>query len=198
MKAGILQIIAICVLIGATVVSIPTRRVVGHDMAPSLLEGDFAWVVPGLTVRPGDVVALTDPLDPTQTILRRAIAGPGKSLKYDDGGSRIDNKRLRRSTMGDMGPYTVIEEKLWSRAPNEPTSWIIRQITSPAVYWEAEAVPVPDDHWYVLADDRDESLDSRWWGPVHQDAIQGVVRFWIGPAHTWRSLFTWSVGQPND
>ena len=49
---------------------------------------------------------------------------------------------------------------------------------------------VPDDRAYLSADNRDEALDSRWWGPVPLTSIGGVVVARIGaPTTPWRSLF---------
>ena len=165
----------------------PVRSVTGDEMSPTIRDGDVVWVVPGLEVLRGDVVAVTDPLDPSRVVLRRAIAPGGTEVHFTDDGVRVDAKRLRIRDMGTAGAYGVYQEILWSKPPARAVKWLTRRVRKPAVHWEAEPVEVPSGHWYLLADDRDDALDSRWWGPVPVASIRGVVRLRYGPADLWRT-----------
>ena len=60
--------------------------------------------------------------------------------------------------------------------------------------WGADPVDVPTDHWYVLADDRDYTMDSRQWGPVPTAALAGVVRLRLGAGDQWRPPVEWLTG----
>ncbi len=155
-------------------------------MAPSIQPGDLVWLLPGVEVQRGDVVALKDPLDPSRTILRRAIGPEGTQVHFTDEGIRVDAKRLRVKDMGRLDGYGVYQETIWSKPPAKAVEWLIRRRRDPPVKGEAEPLEVPEGHWYLVADDRDDALDSRWWGPVPKSAIQGVVRLRYGPAHLWR------------
>lgn len=44
-------------------------------------------------------------------------------------------------------------------------------------------IEIPAGHWYMLGDNRGESDDSRFWGPVPTSWIVGVVAA-SDPAHT--------------
>ena len=165
---------------------VPVRTVDGSEMAPSILPDDLVWVLPGLEVQRGDVVALADPLDPSRTILRRAIGPAGTQVHFTDDGIRVDAKRLRVKDMGRLDGYGVYQETIWSKPPAKAVDWLIRRRRDPPVKGDAEPIEIPQGHWYLLADDRDDALDSRWWGPVPDSAIKGVVRLRYGPAHLWR------------
>ena len=55
-------------------------------------------------------------------------------------------------------------------------------------------ITVPEGHWYVMADDRDVALDSRWWGPIPEEALLGVVRLHRAEPDLWRE--EWQVLRP--
>jgi len=178
------------------VAMLPMRRVAGDEMSPTIRAGDVVWVLPGIEVRRGDVVALPDPLDPSRTVLRRAIAPGGTKALFTEDGIRVDAKRLRQKDMGKLDGYGVYQETLWSKPPAKAVEWLIRRRRTPPVHWEADAVEVPQGHWYVLADDRDNAVDSRWWGPVPAESIIGVVRLRYGPSDLWRKQLEVLLGTP--
>ena len=154
---------------------IPIRRVGSNEMAHSLQSDDWIWVMPS-RVRRGDVIVMTDPLDDGRRVLRRVIAEPGQMISYDDGIIRIDGKRIRQSQQGTHNDREVFEEVIWSRPPAQATRWSITRQIPPAKWKTSEAIEVPQGHWYVLADARDDALDSRWWGTIDQSEVHGVVR----------------------
>ena len=175
-------------------VLLTATRVQGSDMAPSILGGDWVWITPWGDPIPGDVVRLRDPLDPENHILRRVLAVAGQKITYDADTIRVNNRRLRKQSMGDAEPHLVAQETLWAKKPLKGHSWLTRLVAYPATHWAADTVTVPDGHLYLLSDNRDSALDSRWWGTVATTSIEGVVRLRWGPAHTWRTEFEWTVG----
>ena len=172
-------------------VLVPLRTVAGDEMSWSLRAGDRVWIVPD-RVRRSDVVLVTDPLDPSRQVLRRAIAHGGQKVRFEEGAVRVDGKRIRQQEMGDppappegLG-QTVLKEVIWSKPPARANRYF-PTISDRAARWSAPGVvEVPEGHWYVLADNRDEALDSRWWGPIPESAIHGVVRARYGEADIWR------------
>jgi len=165
---------------------VPLRRVAGDEMAWTLRDGDLVWVIPA-RIRRGDVVMLSDPLDSTRLIFRRAVADGGQKVRYDVDGLRINGKRIRQTEMGRDQDHRVVKEVLWSSPPARPNRWFPRYTRQKTVRWALpEKVEVPDGHWFLLADDRDGSLDSRWWGPIPEGDIQGVIRLRFGEADIWR------------
>ena len=182
---------ALVVAVG--VIGVASARKVGTDeMAHTIQRGEWVFILP-LPIIKGDVVAVRDPLDPDTVLLRRAVAGRRQTARYEDGSFRINGKRIRQTEMGDADGRRVLKEVLWSSPPARPNNWLIRRDQT-AVRWDGEAVDVPEDHWFLLADDRDGAIDSRWWGPVPESQILGVVRLHMGKADEWRPA--WKIMKP--
>ena len=183
-KSRALWVVATLALALSGAAAATVRRVGSDEMSPSIKAGEHVVLLPLSPIR-GDVVALADPLDPARVVLRRAIAGGGQRVTYENGELRVDVKRVRQKEMTLLGPERVTQETMWSKPPARANNWLLRY-RKEGVKWKAPAVLVPEGSWYLLADDRDGSLDSRWWGPIAEDRLMGVVRLRWGEADTWR------------
>jgi signal peptidase I len=148
------------------------------EMAPTLLTGDLVVILPSAP-RVGDVVAIVDPLDPSRWTLRR-VETIGGSIRYDDGAY----------TNAD-GAQKILEMGRDTHAVTRSEGPHLVQLAPRVVRWAMEEIGVPDDSAFLGADARDTAVDSRWWGPVPLDAIQGVVALRIGrPRNAWRGWFS--------
>lgn len=145
-----------------------------NEMAPSLLAGDLIVLLP-VAPQAGDVVAIVDPLDPARWTLRR-VEAIGGALRYEEGTVYSSAGPVATREMGRDEAHVTMSEG----------DHLIRVATR-GVRWELEEVGVPDEAAYLVADARDEAVDSRWWGPLPLDAVQGVVALRVGaPRHAWR------------
>lgn len=111
-------------------------------------------------IRRGDVLVFRSPREGEPLVVKRVIALPGEEIQARDGIIAIDETQV------------LIERWL-------PESE--RELGSSA----ADTVDIPrtvldDDEVYLLGDNRDESIDSREFGPVSLDRVVGhvLVRFW--------------------
>ncbi len=176
-------------------VLLPMRRVGSDEMAWTLQRDDLIWVLP-VRVRKGDVIVMDDPLDPARTVLRRVIGLPGEKIRYEDGSIKVNGKRIRQTDMdhvvvGEVR-YKTFKEVIWSRPPARATSWLVTHTADrPVAYSMPDKVEVPAEHWFVLADSRDRALDSRWWGPIPQSAVKGVVRMRLSARDRLREPWAW-------
>ena len=195
MKRTFFCLLALLLLLSGTT-WILSETVRGDDMAPSIMTGDRVWAVPSDEISAGDVVILADPLNSSSMILRRVLAIGGQSISFKENVIRVDKRRLRAKAMGDMGAYLVTKETLWAKKPAVGIEWLVRHQAEPSSLWSADPIEVPDGYVFLLADDRDHAMDSRWWGPVRTQHIRAVVRVRYGGAHTWRSKWEWMVGGP--
>ena len=119
----------------------------------------------------GDVIVFKYPEDETKDFIKRVIGLPGDTIEI-----------VNKTVFVNGKPYHVPEE----------------QYTDPLTY-PAELQPrdnlgrftVPPDSYFVMGDNRDHSLDSRFWGFVHSYEIQGkaVIIYWSWDAENTRVRF---------
>jgi len=131
-------------------------RVDGFSMAPTLEDHD-ELIVDKLTYefgdpRPGDVVTLYYPPNPTRLFLKRVIATEGDTVQIVDGRVLLNSQPLRDDYV--------------SPAYRDHGNWgpeVIRQ-----------------GYDFVMGDHRNNSSDSRDWGLVPKKYILGkvTVRWW--------------------
>lgn len=105
-------------------------------------------------VNRGDLVVFERPdgsAGDIKDLIKRAIGLPGETVEIRDGSVLIDGRVLDE-------PYLADEEVLVEFAP----------------------VQVPEDQVFVMGDNRDDSRDSRAFGPITIDSIVGraFVRVW--------------------
>jgi signal peptidase I len=198
---GGLLVVAVVLL---AIASLFLRRVTTDDMAPTLQPGDLVWIVP-MTPTRGDIVRIPDPNDPARYVLRRIVAEPEQKVRFDDGGLRVNGKRVRQQDPISADGVITTKETIWSKPPARACTWYVLRADREST-WKTEPYEVPANQWYVLADNREWALDSRWWGAVDASAVSGVVRLRIGRPDELgtkkdkphRGPVTWMKGVPAD
>jgi signal peptidase I len=195
------------------------------SMFPSLLIGDHVFVsklaygprVPGTELRVpgyreprrGDVVVFQlarggrriyapdhRPDLPTEAFIKRLVGLPGDTVEVRDGTVLIDGKRAAQKPRGEtfMDPsgrvFDVLEEQL-----GECRHQILDDPRIPPS--NMAPVEIPEDRYFFLGDNRDNSYDSRMWGTVRITSVEGPAGLlywswdWTG---SWLSLanpLTW-------
>lgn len=131
-------------------------RVDGRSMSPTLEDHD-RLIVTKLSYRlwdpqPGDIVMLYYPVDPEKTFVKRIIAREGDTVRIVDGVVYVNDVPLH----DDYVPASFRSHDDWG-----PT--VVQQ-----------------GYYFVMGDHRNNSSDSRHWGPVPKKYIVGKVkvRWW--------------------
>jgi signal peptidase I len=144
-----------------------TVHVIGSAMAPTVRDGDYALAQPygSTTPRVGDVVLLRIPHDPSRVRMKRVVATPGHSVLWKDGQLIVDGTPQSEPYLGRHTP--------WFRVAPWPTNGTPQTMGG--------------DQYFVLGDNRDNSTDSRLFGPVRlADIVGHVTRIVSPPAHARR------------
>ncbi|KYG01383.1 hypothetical protein BE21_06200 [Sorangium cellulosum] len=155
-------------------------KVPSGSMSPTVMPGDHLFVLkdkPGERAGRGDVIMFRSPADPRQRFIKRIVATGGDRVQIDARGLRINGREVTSELVGaehvipgDAGsPY-----ELWQETLGERRYPVLRTPGGPAPSALAD-VKVPHGSVYVLGDNRDSSYDSRHFGPVPVEAIEGIA-----------------------
>jgi signal peptidase I len=142
-----------------------------------------------------DIVAFRYPRNPSVMFVKRVIGVGGDVVRIVDKRVYVNGKRLRE-------PYARFESpEIFPLRDNFPPP--VSQVkTLPAAWgldpnWAQEmphfiykdGLHVPDGYLFVLGDNRDDSLDSRFWGFVPLENVVGEPLFvywsYDAPSHEW-------------
>lgn len=165
-------------------------RIPSGSMMPTLLAGDFILVnkyaygirLPVVNRKVmdigdperGDVAVFRFPLDPGTDYIKRVIGVPGDHIVYRDKTLFINGKKIPQIPAGSyigkgaglsMSGASVREEQL------DDVRHQILVVTRMA--GKNVDVTVPEGHYFVMGDNRDNSNDSRYWGFVPDENLVG-------------------------
>jgi signal peptidase I len=141
----------------------------------------------------GDVIVFEYPEDPTKNFVKRLVGVPGDTVQMRDGSlirnGRLVTERYVEHTEPDMDPAP--EDFRWQR------DYVVRSAEASTGYHPSRnnwgPLVVPKGNYFVLGDNRDNSLDSRYWGFVPDSLVKGrpfVIYYSYSPDSSDRS-FAW-------
>lgn len=141
-------------------------------------------LLPRRPVRRGDVIVFKFPEDPRRDFVKRVIALPGDEIEIRD-------KTVFVNGQPESTPSAFYgDSRVWSDDPRLPESQRRRDQVSP--------VRVPDGMYFAMGDNRDNSYDSRFWGPVPADYLKGRPLFvywsWPQDGRYHAGAFGWIAG----
>jgi signal peptidase I len=165
-------------------------RIPSGSMIPTLLHGDFILVnkfTYGLRLpvlhnkvwannlpQRGDVVVFRYPKNPSLDYIKRVIGLPGDRLEYRDKTVYVNGKVMKQVDLGTYigkgrdGVMSGSDKKQENLNTIEHETLINNRRLSIDSSWT-----VPDGHYFVMGDNRDNSNDSRVWGMVPERNLMG-------------------------
>ena len=160
------------------------------SMLPTIIPGDrlvvnkLAWdlKVPFTLTRiaqwdhpdPGEVVVFFSPAD-GRRLVKRVIAGPGQQVEIRQGVLRIDGETERLAPLAPGDPRSALVEpgQIAFTSDSFGPSHVVLFSESPSPARNFGPVTVPEDSYFVMGDNRDDSYDSRYMGAIPRKAIVG-------------------------
>jgi signal peptidase I len=147
------------------------------------------YLLPYEEPKHGDIIVFRYPADISQTFVKRTIGVPGDRLK-------IVNQVVYRNGVALNEPYVYhkssIIDSYRDNFPSEPPPYTYDPARDPLLRDMLEhhvvngEVVVPPGCYFAMGDNRDNSLDSRYWGFVPRDNIIGkpLLIYWSYNATT--------------
>lgn len=145
--------------------AIQSFRTDGESMAPGLHTDDYVLVNKTVYLfqspQRGDVIVFHYPLDTHKDFIKRVIGVPGDTITTTSSNVSVDGQTIQE-------PYI-----------------------SSAFNFDSNTWKLGPDQFFVMGDNRDNSLDSRTWGPLDRSYIIGkaVAVYW--PMSKWELIDTY-------
>jgi len=156
-------------------------KIPSGSMEPNLLIGDHLLVnkfvfAPTLTrfermllpidpIRRGDILVFKYPEDPARDFIKRVIGLPGETIEMRNKTVYINGKPLDEPYAHFIYPP---DEGAAGAADAGGTGDLLRSFPP---------MTVPEDSYFMMGDNRDNSEDSRYWGFMPRDHVKGKALF---------------------
>jgi len=171
--------------------TVNTFYITSGSMEGSLLVGDFivvnraavgsrvpftSWRIPGYSEpRRGDILVFDPPHEPDLKLVKRLIGLPGDTLAMRDrvlyvNGEARDEPYVKITGVQDStDPWMAWQASYLAPGTESGSYRPTRDNWGPLV--------IPEDRYFMLGDNRDESLDSRYWGLLEGWRLEGRASF---------------------
>ena len=163
------------------------------SMEDTLLIGDHVFVnreqfapktswmpiLPYRDIKRGDIVVFLSPAEPGLYVVKRIIGIPGDRIHLMDGVVYRNGEKLSESYVMHKGPiaYDPYRDNFPAVPPSETYNvspeWQLLMRT----HIEGQDMVVPKDSYFGMGDNRDVSLDSRYWGFIPKENVIGRPMF---------------------
>lgn len=155
-------------------------RMPAGSMKPTILVGDFIlvdkyWPRNNFSQQ-GDLIVFKYPKDPTLDYIKRCIAVGGDTIEVDNGKVYLNGEL--EGEMFDLGKKFDPEEGTYVRRTRVKSpfgkTYVVRHYVDKNVELDDfDPVIVPEGHYFMMGDNRDNSADSRSWGFLPEENVVG-------------------------
>ena len=167
------RLMLICIVL-IVLFLMPSKRINVEDMQGSIPRGSLLWFGSPSAPELGQVVLISNPLDPSQERLVRIVATQGHQIAFQRGIFLLNGVQFHHTDMKTDGEnHRIYKESVWDK--DREKSWLIK-VPNETKDVVMAAMVVPADHVFVACDNRASCLDSRWWGSIPTASIQRTLR----------------------
>lgn len=150
-------------------------------------------IIEGAKPQTGDVMVFRFPPDPSKDYIKRVVGVPGDEVSYLNKELKINGKVISKKPQdkffddNESAYYPQFEEQLATKnhkilnrdeVPSQVTpigDFPFKENCQYSI--EGVVCKVPEGHYFMMGDNRDNSLDSRYWGFVPEANIVGKASF---------------------
>src|SRR5262249_23352573 len=184
---SLVLLLALALLIGFRAFLYQPFNVPSGAMQPTLLIGDYfvaakyaygygRYSIPGAAPlftgrifaaqpRYGDVVVFRLPRDPSTEYVKRVVGLPGDRVQMIHGLLHINGAPVNRERIDDFietdASGRTTRGKQWRETLPNGASYVTLDLVDEGFYDNTDVYTVPSGHYFMMGDNRDNSLDSR-------------------------------------
>ncbi len=140
-------------------------QVDGNSMAPTLVGGQYLLAkssrATSLRLGRGDIVVFMHPQHIRRVYIKRIVGLPDESISINHGVTYINDYLFAEPYLIGSKPTRIESDREWWNGPEE---------------------------YFVLGDNRNDSEDSRTFGPINKSLIVGRVWFRYWPPSNWGQI----------
>ncbi len=145
------------------------------------------WLIQWAKPQRGEVLVFKYPQNPSVFYIKRVVGTPGDLVEFENGEITVNSKKWQQVAIdppADADPgFDYFRE-----TTSEGRAHTIRYRGYGLKSAEKVSIQLGDDEYYVFGDNRDESMDSRYWGVVKNHQLVAVAwRVLIGCFETLES-----------
>ncbi len=182
-------------------------KIPSSSMVPTLEIGDYLFVLrysygfriplTDIQIAPspaerGDVVVFDYPEDRSKDYIKRIVGVPGDEIRYEKNSLYVNGKEIPLKQQGRRAYYLQDGGIDISMQFEEQLFKVKHPVLRKELSIKDGAWKVPEGHYFVLGDNRNNSRDSRFWGFVPQHYLVGKAAIiWWSWDHA-KSEVRWS------
>ena len=191
-----LQSLAGTIVIAVFVITflVQAFQIPSESMERTLLIGDYllvdkahyghsrfwGWMLPYRPIQHQDIIVFRYPVNPHQHFVKRVVAIPGDRV-------RLVDKHVYVNGVRQSDSYATFRSAWLDKFRDEfPDGGFYGDRNSAAWFQQARKLTedgeliVPEESYFVLGDNRDDSYDSRYWGFVPRENVVGrpLMIYW--------------------
>ncbi|RMG91852.1 MAG: signal peptidase I [Zetaproteobacteria bacterium] len=182
-----LLIIALLAIVIRSFIVAPFK-IPSSSMVPTLEVGDYLFVLRypyGLTIpwthiqllstpaKRGDVAVFVYPEDESKDFIKRIVGLPGDKIVYRNNRLFINGREIEQHKLGKRAYFLGDGSVDVSDVYEEDLGGVHHRILRKDYSIRDGEWTVPEGHYFVLGDNRNNSRDSRFWGFVPQNYLVG-------------------------
>lgn len=144
------------------------------------------YLLPYTDVKRGDIVVFKFPVNPKENYIKRIVGVPGDHIKLVNKNLFINGKQMNEPYIVHKTSYIDSYRDNFPTEPNTRLADSAYKMLSDNV--QNGEVVIPPDSYFAMGDNRDNSLDSRYWGFVPRENVIGkpAIIFWSYDTSTER------------
>lgn len=166
----ITPILILAILVFYFILNTSSHMVDGSSMNPTLKNEDRVIVTRTKNPNRYDVITFVPPVKSEYQYVKRIIGMPGDLISTDGQFLFINHQA-----------ESMPEELDYSSASELPDGTIKVDISDKVFEQLSSLKKIPDDYYFVLGDNRNNSSDSREFGLVSRNSIEGIVSYRFYP-----------------